>query len=537
MRLHSDTLTFAEFAFFTPKRCRLSWHVTDMMACLIALHWNGTIRAHELNRADALSQGTEPLAIAIPQTPRLLTIRPEAIRRADLGGAIRTRKAFSAYALPIQAESVARACIWAGRQGHLKSLCAAVGEGPSIVTDALTWGAGCNKGACAMATAIVGALRFATCWSLPSCLAGTDIILAHTMFPTVYWAHRVITCIWLVAFDAPTCRAEAIAIDTHPMSVAVRSSFSLIESRAMLQLTMLAMKETFTIALPQRHVPLSIGRVAVTLQINDLFLCPLCCSSCRICLACNISQCGGATITFAFTFAAVSATASLLTFAFAFTLARRHAAHTSPRGAITFCAWGTSPALFGRLVTNVPSPASIAITRPFLTRTMTATLRVRALHRNLALCAHPSFIADASVWNRAISMSTTANWDGTINPCPACKTEACTIRAVSLSAAEIWAEVLTCFPCVPCETGAGAIRVAFAVLAAFHGAFRRPVVFRTSDCCSEINTLHFLRCKRGSVTCCSRDCNTTIQAFESDVALTLAIVANTIARAIIEAPM
>lgn len=106
---------------------------------------------------------------------------------------------------------------------------------------------------------------------------------------------------------------------------------------------------------------------------------------------------------------------------------------------------------------------------------------------------------------------------------------------MSFACAEIWAKVLTSLSCVACEAGAGPIAVALAILATLHWAFRWPIVFSTSNRSSKINTLHRLRCKRGCVTRCSRHCNTTIDALKTNVAFTHTLVANTIARTIIEA--
>lgn len=110
-----------------------------------------------------------------------------------------------------------------------------------------------------MATALICARRFTTGWSLPSLLADANILLAHAMLSAVDGAHFISTCIGLFAFYTPACRTNAIAHDTHPVCTAIRSSFSLIESRAVFQLAVLAVPEAVTVALVQRCVPVTIG--------------------------------------------------------------------------------------------------------------------------------------------------------------------------------------------------------------------------------------------------------------------------------------
>jgi len=140
--LHCDATTFAKFAMFAPECFNFSRYVTDMGTGLVALSRNRTILAHVRLRADALSQGTETLAIAISETARFFTIRSNAIWWTEPHGAICTRIPFSAHAFPVHTKSIARACIWARPRFHKYlrlSLLAAVRELPSIVTDALAW--------------------------------------------------------------------------------------------------------------------------------------------------------------------------------------------------------------------------------------------------------------------------------------------------------------------------------------------------------------------------------------------------------------
>lgn len=70
-----------------------------------------------------------------------------------------------------------------------------------------------------------------------------------------------------------------------------------------------------------------------------------------------------------------------------------------------------------------------------------------------------------------------------------------------------------------------------------HGAFRRPIAFSGSDRRPKINTLDRFRFDGGRVTCCSRHCNTTVQALEPNVALAHTLVADTIPRAVVPASL
>jgi hypothetical protein len=134
-------------------------------------------------------------------------------------------------------------------------------------------------------------------------------------------------------------------------------------------------------------------------------------------------------------------------------------------------------------------------------------------------------------------MATATNWNGTIYSCPASQAETGVINTVSLGTAEIGAEVLTCTSCVACKARAGAIRVAFTILAALHRAFRRSVALSASERFPKIDTLHRLRCNCGCITCHSRHCNATVQSLKPNIAMTSAVVALTVARAIIDAAL